>query len=267
MTNTRQMFFPIADILKELEETFAKYIQFDVVTLVGEGEPTLYLGMGKIIQGIKERIDKPVAVITNGALLYDETMRQEMALADIVLPSFDAYDEESFRRINRPHRDLHFQQVKDGLIQFSKEYDGELWLELMLMKGINDDHESLSRYKEMLSEIHYDKLYLNTPVRPPAESDVEVVTMETMKEAAMFLDGISIALLVSTGFHSEIEDDFEAVMSIIRRHPMNQFEIKGFLESRNPAQLDDIMSRLKADARVEVVPYKGYETYRLRPGS
>jgi len=102
MTNTRKMFFPVQKIMSEFNEVLKKRIFFDVITIVGEGEPTLYLGLGELISEIKGKTDKPVALITNGALLYDRDLRREAAKADIVLPTLDAYDEASFRKINRP---------------------------------------------------------------------------------------------------------------------------------------------------------------------
>jgi wyosine [tRNA(Phe)-imidazoG37] synthetase (radical SAM superfamily) len=265
MTNTRQLFFPVGDILKELDQVLENKISFDVVTLVGEGEPTLYLGLGELIAGIKERTDKPVAVITNGALLCDSQVRTELSLADIILPTLDAYDEASFRAINRPHGSLRFEQVKEGLIRFSKEYKGKLWVEIMLMDGINDDDASLRKFAQLLSQLHYDRLYLNTPVRPPAESDVRPLAPEKMRHAVNVLGGIAIDLLASEGFHSDIRDDYEAVKSIIKRHPMNQHEIESFLAARGRKDVEQIFKRLKRDDSVEVITYKGYETYRLRP--
>lgn len=135
MTNSRKMFFSVEEIIHEFDDLIQNNIYFDVVTIVGEGEPTLYLGLGKIIAEIKKRVKKPVAVITNGALLYDKTVRQELLQADIVLPSMDAFDEASFEMINRPYKNMIYKDVYSGLIEFSKIYQGQLWLEIMVILG------------------------------------------------------------------------------------------------------------------------------------
>lgn len=264
MTNTRQMFFPVEEIVEELDEFLKENSHFDAVTIVGEGEPTLYLGLGQLIRAINVRTDKPVAVITNGALLYDKEVQDELMEADIVLPTMDAYDEDSFRRIYRPYGRIKYEDVIGGLREFSERYKGQLWIEIMLMKGINDDEESLDKYAKLLKSIRYDKVYLNTPVRPPAEPWVKVVDKEAMDRAAMLLGGISIDLLVSEGFFSKIEDDYEAILSIIKRHPMNQFEIEGFLNYRGCPDAKEIIKRLKEDDKVACIKFKGYENYRLR---
>jgi len=264
MTNTRMMFFPVDAIVSEFNEVLKEQVPFDVITIVGEGEPTLYLGLGELIGEIQKRTDKPVAVITNGALLSDGKVRSELGKADIVLPTMDASSEDLFRRINRPHKDLEFAKVLGGLQEFSKTYQGQLWLEIMLVKGFNDDEQSLVNFSRMLGSLCYDKLYVNTPVRPPAESFAKAVDHEMMDRAAKFLSGISIDLLVSQGFHSEIKDDYPAVLSIIKRHPMNQFEIEGFLKSRGSKDSRKILEELSCDSQVLSISYKGFITYRLR---
>ncbi|WP_207740818.1 radical SAM protein [Alkalibacter mobilis] len=264
MTNKRRMFYPVKEIVKEFEMTLKANIKFDAVTIVGEGEPTLYLGLGELIDEIKKRTDKPVAVITNGALFYDKKLRSELYCADIVLPTLDAYDADTFKRINRPHGSIDFKMVSSGLKLFSEEYQGQLWIELMLIDGINDDDSSLKKYSETLGELKYARLYINTPVRPPAEPYVKAVEREKMDHAVDVLGGISIDLLQSQGFHSEIENDYEAIISIIKRHPMNQFEIEGFLSSRDCKNIDAILCDLKKDSKVISLNYKGYDTYRLK---
>jgi len=264
LSNKREMFFPVDDIVAEFDQMMLSDIKIDVVTIVGEGEPTLYLGLKELIEKIKARTDKPVAIITNGALLNDEEVKQALMLADIVLPSIDAYDEKTFIKINRPYPTIKYNAVKTGLINFSKEYKGQLWLELMLMKKINDDRSDLLAYKDLLSEIKYDRLYINTPVRPPAETGIQEVDQDKMNEAVDLLAGIAINLLVDYGFYSDIKDDYDAILSIIKRHPMNQHEIAGFLKHRHNEQPEAIFAKLSLDLGIAIIEYKGYHTYRLK---
>lgn len=264
MTNTRQWFYPLEAILEEFEQVLASHTEFDVVSIVGEGEPTLYLGLGQLIDELKKRTNKPVAVITNGALLYDPAVRQELCKADIVLPTVDAWDEASLRQINRPHRSIHFPMILEGLLAFCKEYKGQLWLEVMLMAGVNDDVASLTQYANLLKQLKYDRLYINTPVRPPAEAYASAISHEAMELAVEILGGISIELMTSLEYHSDIKDDYEAIISLIRRHPMNQHELDLFLTSRKAAHMTKLLDRLMHDPMVEVITYKGYTTYRLK---
>lgn len=264
MTNRRQEYFPLEDILAEFDQHHSKEENYDVVTIVGEGEPTLYSRLGELILALKGRTSKPIAVITNGALLYDERVRTDLMHADLVLPSLDAFDQASFQAIDRPHGFLNYDEVFQGLITFSHEYTGLLYLEIMLVDSMNDDEKSLAEFQSLLKKIRYDRLYLNTPVRPPAEDYAEACRPEAMQRAVEMLGGISIDMLAAGSFSSDIQDDYEAVRSIIGRHPMNQFELKSFLDSRQTQDPDSIIARLRDDPHVEEAEYKGYYTYRLK---
>lgn len=263
MTNARKSFYPVEEILSELKAVLNARVEIDVVSIVGEGEPTLYADLDELLAGIRGLTDKPVAVITNGALLGDEEVRRVLQKADIVLPSLDAYDEESFRKINRPHGSLDFERMFASLVAFSRSYGGQLWLEIMLMRGINDDSESLRKFRQLLNKIRYDRLYLNTPVRPPAEAWIQPSSPERLEEAGRVLGGTAIGYLSADSYHSEIVDDYEAVLSLIRRHPLNQYEVESFIKSRkgNP---EAVFRQLNADESVEKLEYKGYMTYRLK---
>lgn len=264
MVNKREMFYKVDDIIEELKIVLNNNIKFDVVSIVGSGEPTLYKGLGELITKIKLICNKPVVVITNGALLDDKKLQEELLNCDIILPTIDAYDEESFKLINRPHKKIVFENIIKGIIEFSKIFKGEIWLEIMFMENINDDEKSLIEYKSLLNKIRYDKLYLNTPIRPPAEQEINPVSRSKMQEIASFLKGIPIDIPHSIGFHSEIKDDYLAILNIIQRHPMNQYEITTFLNTRNGIAIDDIFEKLNNDSNIDVIDYKGYRTYRLK---
>lgn len=264
LTNKREEFFKLEDIVDEFKQYLKEYKEFDVVTVCGEGEPTLYLRLGELISELKKLTDKPVAVITNSALMYDPEVREDLKKADIVLPSLDAYNEDMFRKINRSVRSIKIEDIIEGLRIFSKEYTGQLWVEIMIMKDFNDTIKDFQEYKKILDTLTYDRLYINSPVRPPAEDYVKQPSKEMLAEAEHILGGSSIEEFAAQSFHSEVKDDYEAILSIIKRHPMNQFEVKSFIESRENKNLEDILNRLNTDANVEVVNYKNYISYRLK---
>lgn len=264
MINKREEYFNCNEIIEEFKLYLKDNIDFDVVTIVGEGEPTLYSELGILIKKLKLLTDKPVAVITNGALMSDDSVREDLKNADIVLPSLDACNDEMFRKINRPYGSIKFDEIVEGLKIFSKEYSGQLWIETMIIKDINDNKEFFINFKKLLSTINYHRLYINSPVRPPAEKFVEQPLKDSIREAISILGGISIDELASEGFYSEVEDDYEAILSIIKRHPMNQFEIKSFLDKRGTVNIEEILKELSNDNNIEMINYKDYYTYRLK---
>ncbi|MCI6153351.1 radical SAM protein [Fusobacterium perfoetens] len=264
MTNERQEFFKLEDIINEFKVYLKNSDVFDVVTVVGEGEPTLYSRLGELVRELKKLTDKPVAVITNGALLNDKKVQEDLMEADIVLPSINGYNEEISKKIDRPYGKIKFDETLKGIIEFSHLYEGELWLEIMLLDGINDSKESIAEYKKLLEKIKYTRVYLNTCVRPPAEPDVNMISKEKMQYAVEELGGISIDMLSSGSFFSEILDDYEAVLSLCKRHPMNQFELRSFLESRKVTEIDKMINKIEKDSKFNIINYKGIKTYRVK---
>ncbi len=264
-TNQREMFVSPGVIIRQFKEYLAQSAPFDVVTIVGEGEPTLFQGLGELLAGIRPLTHKPLAVITNGALLKEKAVQEDLQLADIVLPSLDAFDEASFRRINRPHPGLNFAEVYQGLDEFSQSFSGQLWLEIMLLKGLNDSPEAIATFARLLARIKYQRLYLNTPVRPPAERRAQAPEAAGVTAAVRQLGGICIDQLAQGDFSGDNPDDYQAILEIIGRHPMNQHEVNSLLVLRGSGhELTRLLGRLRQDQQVESLDYMGYTTFRLR---
>ena len=177
---------PTATILAEIDgllEDEARIRDLDVFTITASGEPTLHTGIGKIIRHIKEKTDKPVAILTNGSQLHLKEVRQDLLAADIVIPSLDAARPESFRRVNRPAKccaDL--ETIINGIAEFSREFAGEVWLEILLVENINDSPEDIAALKNAIGRIRPTRVQLNTVARPPYESFAKPLTHKRMEE-------------------------------------------------------------------------------------
>jgi wyosine [tRNA(Phe)-imidazoG37] synthetase (radical SAM superfamily) len=141
--------------------------QFDHLTFAGSGEPTLSRDLGEIISKARELVDVPIAVITNSTLLSIPNVRKELKDADVVLPSLDAVSQTAFNLVNRPAQGLRADDMIRGLKDFRKEFPGEIWLEVMLVKGLNESEAR--QIAEAALECEPDRIQLNTVVRPPAE--------------------------------------------------------------------------------------------------
>jgi len=187
LTACRDRFVPRERVLKEIE--LRRDEPFDFLTFAGSGEPTLSLDLGQVVSRAKRMIDSPVAVITNSTLLSSPTVRKELAAADVVLPSLDAASQEAFMAINRPARGLLAGEMIQGLKDFRREYSGEIWLEVMLVRGINDhDAERIARAAESTEP---DRIQLNTVVRTPAEP-VEPLSQEEMERMLEIFPGAEL---------------------------------------------------------------------------
>ncbi len=144
--------------------------KIDYITFSGSGEPTLNSKLGYIIDEIKKITTIPIAVITNSSLIHLKEVRDELAKADLVIPSLDAVSESIFKKIDIPHKDIKIENIIDGLIKFSKEYRGEIWLEILILDGYNDTIEEFEKFVEVVKKINPDKVQINSLDRAPAYS-------------------------------------------------------------------------------------------------
>ncbi len=164
--------------------------QPDYLTVSGSGEPTLHSEIGEVVRGLHELSDVPVAVLTNGSLLYLPEVRRALRAADRVIPSLDAPDETLFRAVNRPHPALTFDLLVEGLVRFRDEYEGFLALEVLLLGGVTDTADAVARMAPLVERIAPDVVQLGTVIRPPAEADVRAVPAEVLHERAALLPGV-----------------------------------------------------------------------------
>ena len=148
----------------------AKELKF--VTFSGLGEPTLNTQIGKLIRRVRSLTSRSIAVITNSTLLGNPRVRKALMGADLVVPSLDAVDEKIFRRIDRPNSAVKLDKIISGLVSFGKEFRGKLWLEIMLVSGMNDGIGHINKLKSVIRRINPDKIQLNSPVRKTAEKNV-----------------------------------------------------------------------------------------------
>lgn len=220
----RKEYVPVREILEEVRRFLKeKTSTIDHLSLSGSGEPTLNSRIGSIIEKIKAITSIPVAVITNGSLLYEEEVRQDLLRADIVLPSLDAASPEVFNKVNRPLSGFSVEKVIEGLAEFRKIYKGQIWLEILFCKGINDSQEELLKMKKAIDRIRPDLIHLNSVVRPPSEKWVVPLDQKEMERIKAFF-GEKASIISEFDRHppSILERDVkEEILKILRRRPLS----------------------------------------------
>ena len=257
LTNTRREYIPSQDILTEIQQALVEYQpgEIDWITFVGSGEPTLHSELGWLIQQVKKLTDLPVAVITNGALLYLPKVRVELTAANAVLPSLDAGNPRLYRKINRPWPKITFDRLVDGLAFFRQEYHGKLWIEVMLLRDLNDTVEALQEIAAILKRIQPDQVHLLLPVRPPAESWVQPADETGMHRAQAILGEVAHVIrpnIVQTVMRST--DDLEsAILGIITRHPMEEIELHTALGHWSLDEVQQALDRLQNTRKAKQV--------------
>jgi wyosine [tRNA(Phe)-imidazoG37] synthetase (radical SAM superfamily) len=235
--------------------------------LVGSGETTLHASIGWLIRQVKALTRLPVAVITNGSLLYKPELRSELSLADAVLPSLDAGNARLYRKVNRPHPEVSFKRLTDGLFAFRREYQGKLWVEVMLVRGLNDTEFTLSEIAAALKRIQPDEVHILQPTRPPVENWVRPTDDKGLLRAQAILGDIAKVVHPASGTFDlgGAESLVDAVIGIITRHPMREDELIETLKHFSPEEVTATIAGLEKSGKAQVVERYGIRFWGAAP--
>ena len=248
-----------ADPDKILEELESWLLQQDCpepehITLGGEGEPCLNLGLGRIVQKIKRIAPHiPLAVLTNSSLLADDQVQEELMSVDVVLPSLDTLVQQEFLRLNRPCKGLHVRDVAQGLTRFCRKFPGKIYLEVLLVAGINDTSENLERINAFLKDLRHDRVDITVMTRPGAHMQPAVPAEHVLNRWRTFLKGPRADIpgpggpVSATGPVSP-----DTVLDSLRRRPQTLQQLCLGL-GLDPAEAAVLLDRLEARKMVKTI--------------
>jgi len=234
-----QEFFTPEVILEDVKKHLAKIKNNnypDYLTFVSNGEPTLDINLGKSIKSLKS-LGVPVAVLTNASLLFLESVRNDLSMADWVSLKMDAGDENTWHTMNLPAPGLNFGIILNSINKFANEYKGILRTETMLVKGINDSAENLTNLARLIKKIKPGKAYLSVPTRPPLNKNVKAPDLDKLNEAWQVFDKIHIKTELLTGFEGIITgytgNIYEDILNITTVHPLREDSLLNLLHNDN----------------------------------
>ncbi len=261
-TLQREEYVSVAEIIAEIKDFLADGGEADYLTFSGSGEPTLHSKLGEMIVQTKRLTQIPIAVLTCGALMADPEVRADLRHADVVLPSLDAALPKTFHALNRPHGKLHLSEVIEGLKKFRKEYTGQIWLEIMLVKDVNDGEEEVALFRQAIAEIAPDKVQLNTVVRPPAQSETRALTPAELESirAALGNSAEIIAPRIEASKYVLDQNLVPQLLSVLAQHPLTLTEVSEHLQCRHEI-VWWLMQALLEEGVIEVRKHMGKKFY------
>jgi len=257
-TTSRQSYVPPEEIQGELEFSLSVLEKKpDYITLSGSGEPTLNTNIEEIVQRIKEITSIPIAILTNSSLFSLDEVRSDLSEADLVLPSLDAITPALFEYINRPAPSLKIEEIISGLIQFRSQYRGQIWLEILFCRGVNDGNEEVEKFKGVIEKIQPDRVQLNTPVRPPAEDFAFPLTLGQLEEIR---ERLGEKAEIISEFAAPLGEEFNSVqdteiLNLIKRRPCTTEDISKALGLR----IDEVVKHLDHLTKTGAIRYRMYE--------
>jgi wyosine [tRNA(Phe)-imidazoG37] synthetase (radical SAM superfamily) len=263
---TRRDYAPINEIVAELEQRLDEGIEADFITISGSGEPTLHSKLGELIDRIRKITEIPIAILTNSVLFDDPSVRADCCKVDVVLPSLDAADQQTFERINRPRANISIENIISGLCKFRDEFSGQIWLEVFIVEGINTAKRQIADIHSAIERIKPDKVQLNTAVRPTADSHITVISRDRLEQIASELgDKAEVIVDFSAGrLDRHMARSAEDILDMLRRRPCSMDDICHGL-SLPPNEVIKHIEILLGRGLIESVSRSGIVCYRSCP--
>ncbi len=268
LTLERMEYIKLEKVKSELLDYFENNPDPDYITFSGSGEPTLNIYIGEILRFIKRlKPNIPVAVLTNGTLLYNHEVAEALLDADVVLPSLDAATEAVFRKINRPPIELTLDKYLHGLISFSKKFKGKIWLEIFILPGYNNSEKELEELKKVILKIQPDRVQLNTLDRPGTEKGLRGATRHELQHVVDFLGMGNVEIVAAASDRKNIQsyrDDAEtAIMETILRRPCTLDDLTKIL-GMHVNEVNKYLDVLEGENKIEAVEEERGVFYQAR---
>ena len=253
----------VSEVLEEIREKLDS--NPDYITIAGSGEPALYSRLGELIDGIKAMTSTPVAVLTNGSLLWHEEVRKRLLKADVVMPSFVAATEKIFRTIHRPEASLDFKTILEGLALFRKDYPGQYWLEVFLLDGINTTDHELHLMKACIDKINPDRILINSLDRPAAYEEARLPDNITLHKACTLFGPkaqiISRKYIPPKPFAGTVTED--QVFEILKRRPSSMEDLCSGLQ-KTRAEIKPLLEHLETSHKIERLVKNDVNFYKIQ---
>ncbi len=257
LKNEIKEYFPLEEIKAELLEFFQNVRNLpDYITIVGEGEPLLYSKLGELINFIKSNFLPPVALITNGSLLYVDSVRKSVKEVDVILPTVDTVISETFKKINRPHKEIKLENVLEGLIKTREEIEGDFWAEIMLVKGLNDSEEEIKALSEYFKKLEPHRIFINIPVRPPADSWVKAPDLSAFHLVEKYIPEAEFINFSESGMidPSAYDSLKELIVSVSRRHPISLELLKKSV-NESDEKIEKEIKELEKEEKIKLIKH------------
>jgi wyosine [tRNA(Phe)-imidazoG37] synthetase (radical SAM superfamily) len=159
-------------------------------------------------------------------MLQSPEVREAAACANVVKVSLSAWNQASYQWVNRPHNLLRFDQFIQGQIDFRRRFQGQLWMEVFLVAGMNSLPADVSKIAGQATKIGPDRIQLNTAVRPPAEDFAAALSKERMQSLApLFTPQADIIAEFRATHAAHIQANQATIYSMLQRRPCTAEQI------------------------------------------
>jgi len=234
-------------VVAEIKEALHRYKGIDFITLTANGEPTLYPYLDQLVDAINAfKEDREVLILSNASTIMDKDVRSTLSKIDVVKLSLDCVTQKCLKKLDRADKGIDVEDIKSGMLAFKKEYKGELIIEILFVKGVNDrDIELYSKFLLALEPVRID---IGTVDRPPAY-DVEALSYEELLRLSQRFDKTLPIYIASRKNITSTPSSYsnEEILNTLDKRPLSDDDIDILFDSESKIRLQALIKSEKVD--------------------
>ena len=235
VVNNQTEIIKVKGIVSQIEPALNEHKDIDVLTLTANGEPTLYPHLNELIDKINQiKGSVKTLILSNGSTIAKPKIQEALAKLDSVKLSLDCASNECFKKLDRADKSVDLNQIKKGMIAFKKRYRGDLIIEILFVKGINDSKKEIEHLNSFLKELKPARVDIGTIDRPPA-FDVKPLSYSELYKISLLFDAslnVSIAAK-NTKESAKFSYSKEQILETLKRRPLTKDDINALFDSNS----------------------------------
>ena len=137
-------------------ENMIENTKAELIFINSKGEALVNDKINDVINIIKAK-GLYIRLLTNGYLLGRDEYIKTANKCDEVIGEIKVIKETDFQKVQRPIEGYTLEEYISNMAAFNKQYKGKFIFEITIIKGYNDDDESVDKIKNIIKEISPDE--------------------------------------------------------------------------------------------------------------
>jgi len=250
-------------ILIEIEDGLKRFENIDVLTFTANGEPTLYPDLDSLmirVNRIKNKFNIKTLILSNSGNIWMPDMRNTLLKFDKVKLSLDCASQKCFEKIDRPLKNINIEDIKAGILDFSKVFKGELFIEILFLEGVNTKYEDIVELNKFLLEVNnIVRIDIGTVERPPAY-EVRPVSYSSLFEISKIFDK-SLPIFIAKHQEKQARKDKllkSEILHNLKLRPLTNYDMESLFDDETNYNLAELIR----ESLVEIKKVGSIEFYQ-----
>ena len=172
--------------------------------------------------------------------------------------SLDSVVQKTFARIDRSGEKIGVGELVVAMAKFRREFKGELVLEILVVKGLNDTKAEFEALNAAINQILPARVDISTIDRPPAYP-VKGVSRELLCELAQQISGVPCVIASAKYGDEKFELSKEELLELVKRRPQSENDVINSFSASSKQNLHELL----AEGKIKIVDAAGTKFYRL----